>query len=145
MVFSIHATNESTSFCGGWGLPGGGIRCPRSLRSAFSPDLRIIRGGLEIQTVEREAADFQSGVVAADTVAVQYRAMWIRGAFVRSACGCLPCSPVLQNRQGSDYDHLSSARVNETLHMLKSIAYSMIWGRILPIRALPFYHKKRKW
>ena len=35
-VFSIQPTNESTSFCAGCGLPGGGIKCPRSLRSAFS-------------------------------------------------------------------------------------------------------------
>jgi DNA segregation ATPase FtsK/SpoIIIE, S-DNA-T family len=34
--FSIQSTNESTSFCGGCGLPGGGIKCPRNLRRAFS-------------------------------------------------------------------------------------------------------------
>ena len=44
----------------------------------FLPDLRVIRGGLEVQAVQREAAGLRARVVAADAVGVQHRAMWIR-------------------------------------------------------------------
>ena len=34
--FPSRLRTTSISFCGGWGLPGGGIKCPRNLRRAFS-------------------------------------------------------------------------------------------------------------
>ena len=76
-VFSIQAANESTSFCGGWGLPGGGIKCPRSLRSAFSQICASSGAALEIQTVQREAADLRARVVAGDAVGGQHRVILI--------------------------------------------------------------------
>jgi len=95
------------------------------LAQGLLPDLRIIRRGLEIEAVQRDATGLHARVVAADAVSVQHRAMLIRSACRRS----LPHSPVLQNRQRGDQNH-QSTRKNETLHILQPIALSAICSRM---------------
>ncbi len=100
------------------------------LAQGLFPDLRVIRRGLQVQAVERDAAALQARVVAADAVGIQHRAMWIR----RGSGGRLPHGSVLQKRQRGDQNH-HSARKNETLHILQPIALSKICSRMFIIRS----------
>ena len=47
------------------------------LAQRLLPDLRAIRCGLEVQAVQREAADLRAAVVAADAVGIQHLLMLI--------------------------------------------------------------------
>ena len=47
------------------------------LAQGLFPDLRVIRRGCKIQSVQREATGLQACVVAGDAVGGHHRAMWI--------------------------------------------------------------------
>ena len=58
------------------------------LAQRLLPDLRVIRRGLEVQAVQREATDLRARVVAGDAVGVQHRAMLIRSNRAAAAEFC---------------------------------------------------------
>src|SRR5580693_6593049 len=86
------------------------------LAQRLLPDLRVIRSGLQVEAIEREAAGLQSGVVAGDAVGVQHLTILTRRGFSRgSSRGSLPQGCYLQDCGESDRHH-NSTRGNETLH-----------------------------
>ena len=139
-MFSIQATNESISFCDGWGVPGGGIRCPRSLRRGFLPDLRVIRGGFEVQSIERKATGLQARVVAGDTVGIEERPMRIRDGCAGLSRRSLPLRFKKGERNCQNHE---SACAKQMLHKLQPIGGSIISAGLSSPRPFCFYHKTR--
>ena len=76
---SSQRTNASTLASAGRGSPGGGIKCPRSLRIAVSQTSASACRLGRLSAIEREVAGELGVVVATDAVAVEQRPM-LRGA-----------------------------------------------------------------
>src|SRR5205085_11137436 len=102
------------------------------------PDLRVIAGGLEVQTiqhlaVQRQATSLQPRVVARNAVGVHHRAMLIR----------LRHGPGLHNRRKGDQNQ-KSAHGNELLHKVQPIARSTICSGTPIIGSAPLLSQKSK-
>src|SRR3954463_7210760 len=76
------------------------------LAKRFLPDLRVVRGGVEVQPIQGKAADFRAAVVTAGAISVQHRLLRI-----------LHCSSGLQERRSGDQNQ-KNTYVKETLHRL---------------------------
>ena len=85
------------------------------LAQRLLPDLRVIRCGLEVQAVQREAADLRAAVVAADAVGIQHRLMWSHLGRCRRSSGSLSRGSGLQECRRGDQSQNSTC-VKETLH-----------------------------
>ena len=124
------------------GITGRRHQTPSQLAQDLLPDLRVLRGRLEVHAVQGQAAGPGSRIMAADAVAVQHRAVLIRPACGRRRGGrSLPHRPILHNRQRGAQNHRST-RPKKTLHILQPVVLSTICSRMIIIGSPPLLAQK---
>src|SRR5262245_11517564 len=84
------------------------------LAKRLLPDLRVIRCGLEVQAVQREAADLRAAVVARDAVGIQHCLMGLMLIWLGRCSGLCECRRGDQNQ--------NSTCVKQTLHRCRDSA-----------------------